>query len=139
MKAIALFTLVLLGNCHFSTAQNLVHSNKIIEAYGQEWFDRNATANPGILSLMDTYIAQGFFLEVIEDEKYTSFQSLDRIPLRSKSEEFISIEDFIDSYSSNDFNPLLYGFFPINSVQIFKLEGHNKIIRIQPQSTLINN
>jgi hypothetical protein len=139
MKSTILSFLIFLGSIAFSFGQQLSNSEKIIQVYGQEWFDRMQSSNSSGLQVFDRYVENGFSVENFIDEKYNSFPVLDSIPLRSKTESSVSIEEFLMDYSSSDFNPLKYKFFPGNTTQIYKLQGVNKIIKILPQSSLLNH
>lgn len=112
------------------------HTNKIIEAYGQETFDHYQAQNPGLITLLNKYVDSG--MQVVDSNpKYASAQVLNTIQIRSKSSETISIEDFLLAYSSGNFNPLTYGFFPTNELQIFVLGNSSKVLIIDSQSNLL--
>jgi hypothetical protein len=115
-----------------------VNQEKIIAIYGQEWYDREFSENIQMIDLLNQYLTHGFIVEDISEGKYSEFAPLSFIPLVSKNNDSISVEEFLIEYQKSDFNPLKYRFFPTHENQIFKLNGVNKIICIKPIDFLIN-
>jgi hypothetical protein len=60
------------------------------------------------------------------------------VPLLSKNNDSVSVQEFLSDSETIDFNPLKYRFFPTHENQVFKLAGVNKIIYIKPIDFLIN-
>lgn len=133
-----IFILLSLISSTLLFGQQYEHSQKIIESYGQEWYDTQLSTNPGIILLMDKYIDHGFMVKKVSPGKYSQFAPLTEIPLRSKTDEKISIEQFIEESKSPDFNPLRYNFFTGKIDQIFPLSGHDDtILYIYNQNTIL--
>lgn len=134
-------TLLLLTLCvGFLNAQELKHSDKIIEVYGQDFLDQQLTANPAFITLIDKYVDHGFKVKVVSPGKHNDDQihaPISEIPLRSKNGESISVDQFVLESQSEDFNPLRYGFFPEKVDQIYKLQGYDLIIYVYNQDTIL--
>lgn len=94
-------------------------------------------SNPGMIELLDNYIDHGIKL-IDMHEKYVNEQLVSSIPLRSKDAHSISVEEFVNNYETEGFNPLLYSFFPSDVVQIFVLGATNKVLIIESQKNLLN-
>lgn len=122
----------------FSFSQNLSHADKIIEVYGQEWFDRMQIEAPDLLILMDKYVNHGFSVRTVSEGKYDAeLVPLEFIPLVSKTDTSITVEQFLIEAASPNFNPLRYEFFSTKDAQVYKLKGVNKIIYIIPQESIL--
>lgn len=134
MKEIIITTLTLFISGSVFCQQNY---DKVIEVYGETSFNEMQMTNPGALELLDKYAEWGMEL-VASNEKYDLATPLQSIPLRSKSAESITIQEFIDAYNSANFNSLAYGFFPSNEIQVFKLSGTNYALLIQRQDTILS-
>jgi hypothetical protein len=119
----------------FSQIEN---ETKIVEKYGQEWYETVRIESPNLLSLIDNYISHGFQVLTVDEIKYANFQPLEFIENSSKIGGFTSVEDFLIKYDSPNFNPLDYNFFPTSKSQVFKLKGINKIIYILPQDLILD-
>lgn len=104
---------------------------KIISIYGNDWYQSRLQENSSILKLFDNYISNGFSVEEILPEKYQDEKALKEIPLVSKNNQTISIDEFLINYQNQDFNPLKYKFFPQKEEQLYFLKDQNKIIRIK--------
>lgn len=138
MKTTILTLLLAFGLTGFSYSQELENADKIIQVYGQEWYDRMQNDAPDLLILMDKYVDHGFFVRTVSEGKYEQeLTPTESIPLTSKSEESISVEQFLIEADSPDFNPLRYRYFPTNEAQVYKLQGVNKIIYILPQEIIL--
>lgn len=122
----------------FLALTQLKHESKIESVYGSDWLDRMKSENPELLTLMDKYIEFGFIIQETSEGKYSEINAIHSIPLTSKSNEEISISQFIEELNSANFNPLRYRFFPTKEYQIFKLNGENKIIYILPQELILS-
>jgi len=124
-------------SCFFSLSQELTNEAKIIEVYGQEWVDARKIDQSDLLVLMDKYISFGFMVKNVSEGKYQEFEPMEFIPLTSKTEHFVTVDEFLTDFESSTFNPLQYKFFPKEDVQMIKLKGVNKIIYILPQSSIL--
>ncbi len=131
------FTAILMFSCFFSLSQELTNEAKIIEVYGQEWVDARKIDQSDLLVLMDKYISFGFMVKNVSEGKYQEFEPMEFIPLTSKIELFVTVDEFLTDFESSTFNPLQYKFFPKEDVQMIKLKGVNKIIYILPQSSIL--
>lgn len=120
----------------FSAFSQSDHS-KIIEAYGQERYQTLLNTNPGMIELLDAYIDKGVKL-IDMHEKYANEAQISSIALRSKSSLSISVEEFVEIFESETFNPLNYSFFPKDAIQIFVLGSTNKVLVIDSQKNLLN-
>lgn len=135
---IVLTTLFIISSWGFVFSQQLDNSGKIIEVYGQEWYDRMQIDAPDLLVLMDKYIKHGFSVRTVSEGKYENEQeTLELIPLVGKSDESITIEQFLLEVASPNFNPLRYEFFSTKDAQVYKLKDVNKIIYIIPQESIL--
>lgn len=122
----------------FSFSQDLQHADKIIEVYGQEWYDLRRSENPDLLILMDKYVNHGFSVRTVSEGKYEQEQEpIEMIPLTSKTESYITVEQFMQEVESPNFNPLRYNYFSTKEAQVYKLKGVNKIIYIIPQESIL--
>lgn len=120
------------------TFSQLNHADKIKEVYGQEWFDRMQTDAPDLLVLMDKYISHGFSVRTVSEGKYeTELVPIEFVPLVSKTNESITVQQFMQEVESPNFNPLRYQFFSTKDAQVYKLKGVNKIIYIIPQESIL--
>lgn len=120
------------------TFSQLVHADKIKEVYGQEWFDRMQSDAPDLLVLMDKYVSHGFSVRTVSEGKYEAEQTpIETIPLVSKTNESITVQQFMQEVESPNFNPLRYQFFSTKDAQVYKLKGVNKIIYIIPQEAIL--
>jgi len=135
MKLITLMLLMFSVTTSFSQK----HSDKIIHAYGQLAFDAYQVNNPGMLIEMDNYIDFGFEVKTSTSEKYLTVPVLSEIPLRLKTVTSVSIDTFLNDYNSSSFNPLIYKFFPKKFIQVYRLEGTDKIVIISNHSTILSN
>lgn len=116
----------------------LQHEDKIIEVYGQEWYDRMEVDAPDLLVLMDKYVEHGFSVRTVSEGKYDAeLVPMEFIPLVSKSDTSITVEQFLLEAASPNFNPLKYRFFSTKDAQVYKLKGVNKIIYIIPQESIL--
>lgn len=134
------FIALLLTFCvgSFSFSQDLQHADKIIEIYGQEWYDLRRTENSDLLILMDKYVEHGFSVRTVSEGKYEQEQEpIEMIPLTSKTESYITVQQFMQEVESPNFNPLRYAFFSTKEAQVYKLKGVNKIIYIIPQESIL--
>ncbi len=132
-----LFFLLLLG-ANFCAFSQLKNEHKIEAVYGSDWLELMRSSNPELLTLLDKYAEHGFTIQETSSGKYAELNALNSIPLTSKTNEEISVEQFIIELNSQDFNPLRYRFFPTNEYQVLKLEGVNKIIYILPQEVILS-
>jgi len=113
--------------------------SKISEVYGNEWVDYQLSSNnEELLVFLSNYSRKGFLVEEVDGVKYNDLNSLEWIPITSKQEDSISVNDFIAEYQSESFNPLRYKFLPHKEEQLFKLKGINYIIRIRTQDFILN-
>jgi len=69
---ISLLLILYIGS--YSYSQELQHANKIIDVYGQEWYERMQNDAPDLLVLMDKYIAHGFSVRTVSEGKYEQEQ-----------------------------------------------------------------
>jgi hypothetical protein len=110
---------------------------KVIAVYGEEAYAEMASSNPGQLELLSKYSDWG--LEVVpSNDKYDQAIELQNVPLRSKSANSVSVQEFLTAYNSVGFNPLMYGLFPSNEIQVFKLQGVDFAILIQTQQNILS-
>jgi hypothetical protein len=107
--------------------------DKIIAVYGQQMYDQNVQSNAGLINYFRDYIENDGMSLQVYNPKYSNAPVLTQIPLRGKNESSISISEFMDAVNSSSFNPLIYDFLPRNEVQIFRLQGVNKVIVIKNQ------
>ena len=105
--------------------------SKIIDVYGEDWYQSRLNESNSILLLLDKYIKFGFKLEDIIQEKYDDSNALIEIEKSDKSGLRISIDAFLEDYNSTNFNVLKYLFFPSEEEQIIFLKDKLKIIRIK--------
>src|SRR5574343_351381 len=135
---ILLTTLFLVSFSWIGLSQQLQYQNKIIEVYGQEWYNRMEVDAPDLLVLMDKYVDHGFSVRTVSEGKYDAeLVPLEFIPLVSKTDTSITVEQFLLEASSPNFNPLRYQFFSTKDAQVYKLKGVNKIIYIIPQESIL--
>jgi hypothetical protein len=128
-----LLSLLLLCFVKILIAQNptIQHQSEIIEVYGENWYEMRSQEQGNLLNLMDRYISWGFTVEEIPAVKYQDDIALREIPLVSKNGQTSSIDEFLEEYNSENFNPLKYYFFPQKEEQFYFLKDQNKIIRIK--------
>ncbi len=138
LKTLLCIVVVILISNTNSFAQQFQHEDKIIAFYGQQRFSEFQQNNPALIDLLDNYIDHGFYVQDVNADKYSEFLPLQNIALASKNGDYTSINDFLADYGTPEFNPLNYAFFPTSEVQVFKLEGVNKIIYILPQSAIVS-
>lgn len=131
-----LLTLCALLTCTFSIFGQTDGSSMIIAAYGQSHYNEMSATNPGQIELLEKFALQGFHV-VLTNNKYETFTELTEIPLRSKSNGTVSIQDFLQAYDSGSFNPLMYGFFPGPETQVFKLHDTDRVVIIDGQSSIL--
>ncbi len=135
---ILLTTLFLVSFSWIGLSQQVGNSDKIIEVYGQEWYDRMQVDAPDLLVLMDKYVDHGFSVRTVSEGKYDAeLEPLEFIPLVSKTDTSITVEQFLLEAASPNFNPLRYQFFSTKDAQVYKLKGVNKIIYIIPQESIL--
>lgn len=130
-------TLILLLSIVFNADAQLTNEQKIIDVYGLEWVNQMKTDNPVLLQLFDKYVSYGFMVKAVSTGKYSEFQPLEYIPLRSKSGGEVSVAEFLEDFNSDNFNPLKYAFFPTTDFQVFKLKDVDFIIYILPQQEIM--
>ena len=130
-------TAILMLSCFVALSQELTNEAKIVEVYGQEWVDARKVDQPDLLVLMDKYISFGFMVKNVSEGKYQEFEPMEFIPLASKTEQVVTVVEFLTDFASATFNPLNYKFFPTQDAQMIKLKGVNKIIYILPQSSIL--
>lgn len=136
MKSIITTTLFIFI-CGISFSQ-INHEDKIIEVYGQEWYSRMQVDAPDLLVLMDKYVNHGFSVRTVSEGKYDAeLVPMEFIPLVSKTDTAITVEQFLLEAASPNFNPLRYQFFSTKDAQVYKLKGVNKIIYIIPQESIL--
>lgn len=134
MKKLLLLCAILVCTCS-SLAQS-DGTSMILEAYGQNRYDEMSSSNPGQIELLEKYALFGFHI-LPSNDKYASFPELIEIPMRSKNGTTVSIQEFLQAFDSGSFNPLVYGFFPQNDIQLFRLQGTNRVVFIDRQSTIL--
>lgn len=135
MKSI-LFLFLLLVPSLLYTQNNY---SQIIEVYGNEWVDNQiATNNEELLVFLSNYSQKGIIVEEVDEFKFNDANSLEWIPLTSKQQDSISVNQFMSEFQSGSFNPLKYQFLPQKKEQLFKLKGVNYIIRIKNQEFILN-
>jgi hypothetical protein len=135
---ILLTTLFLVSFSWIGLSQQVGNSAKIIEVYGQEWYNRMEVDAPDLLVLMDKYVDHGFSVRTVSEGKYDAeLVPLEFIPLVSKTDTSITVEQFLLEAASPNFNPLRYKFFSTKDAQVYKLKGVNKIIYIIPQESIL--
>ena len=131
---VTLIFIALFNGILFSQLEN---QDKIIEVYGQEWYDKMQTDAPDLLVLMDKYVNHGFSVRKVSEGKYSEFEPMELIPLVGKTDSNITVEQFLLEASSPNFNPLKYEFFSTKDAQVFKLKDTNMIIYIIPQESIL--
>lgn len=131
-----IFSVALILNFQLSYAQ-VSSSEKIKLFYGDEWYNRENTENQQFILLLKNYIEKGFKVEDVSLGKYMELSPLTEIKLANKTNQTISIQEFLSDYESENFNPLVYQFFPANETQVYKLEGIDKVIYIESFSYLL--
>jgi hypothetical protein len=124
-------------SCFVALSQDLTNEAKIVEVYGQDWVDARKVDQPDLLVLMDKYISFGFMVKNVSEGKYQEFEPMEFIPLSTKTEQVVTVDEFLTDFASATFNPLNYKFFPTQDAQMIKLKGVNKIIYILPQSSIL--
>ncbi len=123
----------------FSALSQLSAEAKIKNHFGVDWYDREVLENNQWIEILKVYVTEGFKLISIQQGKYNELTPINEVKLNSKSNEAISIQQFINEYESENFNPLQYQFFPTIETQIIKLDGINKVIYIESISNLLNS
>lgn len=136
MKSLV-FTIIYFLSFQFSFSQVSTIEN-IKAFYGEEWYDKELRENPQFINILNLYIEKGFRVIDVSPGKYNELTPLTEIKLTSKTNQTISIQQFLTAYESGNFNPLVYQFLPTNETQVFKLEGFDKIIYIESFSYLLN-
>jgi hypothetical protein len=124
------------ANLSISEAQTSA-TEKIISFYGVEWYNQQILDNQQMVDLLVAYVDRGFRIENVSPGKYSEVKPLTTINLTAKSGGSISIQQFIEEYENENFNPLLYQFFPTKDPQVFKLDGVDKIVYIESFSFLM--
>lgn len=132
---VTLIFIALFNGVVFSQLEN---QDKIVAAYGQEWFDLMQTESQEVLVLLDKYAEHGFFVKKVSPGKYEEFTPITSVPLRSKDNLTISIAQFMQEYESENFNELRYNYFPQQDFQVYKLDGVDAIIYILPQNIVLS-
>ena len=112
--------------------------DKIVAVYGQDWYDRELSENKQMIDLLNEYLTHGFLVKTVSEGKYSEFVQMSYVPVLSKNNDSVSVQEFLSDSQTIDFNPLKYRFFPTHENQVFKLAGVNKIIYIKPIDFLIN-
>jgi hypothetical protein len=128
---------MLMLSCFITLSQELTNEAKIVEVYGQEWVDARKLYQADFLLLMDKYISYGFMVKDVSEGKYQEVEQMEFIPLASKTEQFVTVGEFLTDFENQNFNPLHYKFFPTEDAQMIKLKGVDKIIYILPQSSIL--
>lgn len=131
-----LYTLCVILTCTFSIFGQADGTSMIKSVYGENHYNEMSSTNPGQIELLENYALHGFHV-LPKDDKYDMFSELTEIPLRSKLNSTESIQVFLQSYNSGNFNPLTYAFFPGEEIQIFRLQGSDLIILIDSQATIL--
>jgi hypothetical protein len=135
MKSILFLFLLLIPSLLYT--QN--NYSQIIEVYGNEWVDNQiSTNNEELLVFLSNYSQKGIIVEEVDEFKFNDANSLEWIPLTSKQQDSISVNQFMSEFQSESFNPLKYQFLPQKEEQLFKLKGVNYIIRIKNQGFILN-
>lgn len=99
----------------------------IIDIYGQSYYDNLVQNNSGVLNYLENFSNKG--LELVDyNEKFANADLLLEIPLRSKSINPISIQQFLTEYNGANFNPLKYGFNSQKEVQVYRLTGDSRVL-----------
>ena len=137
-KSVLFYFLFFISCSVFAQTSQLLHTNKIVDVYGQEWFNRMKNESPDLLILMDKYVSHGFYVRNVSEGKYAEFVPIETIPLVCKKDTSISVEQFLNEAASPDFNPLKYRYFSQKDAQVYKLKGANKIIYIIPQQNILS-
>ncbi len=125
---------------HFSFAQEIKNAQKIIDVYGQSFYDQQLAENHGFITLLDKYVDYGFKVKVVSPGKHDDDKihaPISVVPLRSKSGETISVDQFVLESQSPNFNPLRYGYFPEAVDHIYKLQGYDLILYVYNQTTIL--
>jgi hypothetical protein len=136
MKNILIAFLMFLGN--ISNAQTT--DEKIIAVFGEEQFAEMKANNPGFYKYNVGMVEKGIVVFIRDDNKYLEYPEIATIPLRSKTNESISIGAFLtDFYNISTFNALIYGFSPSEKDQIFRLAGTNQAILVRSQKDFYKN
>jgi hypothetical protein len=121
----------------FSVFSQLSAEDKIKIFYGEEWYNREINENPQWIEILKLYVSNGFKIISTDHGKYNELIPINEIILTSKTSQTISIQQFLEEYERENFNPLFYQFLPTNGTQVFKLEGVDKIIYIESISYLL--
>jgi len=121
----------------FSVFSQLSAEDKIKDFYGEEWYNREINENPQWIEILKLYVSNGFKVISTDHGKYNELTPINEIILTSKTTQTISIQQFLEEYESENFNPLFYQFLPSTETQVFKLEGVDKIIYIESFSYLL--
>ena len=129
--------------CFFVVLSTFVYSQtsseqKIIAAYGENWYNTEKIENPGQITILSKYVEYGFKVMDVSDAKFADQPQINQIPLRSKGAASLSVQDFLNLYSQPDFNPLLLGYFPTEKAQLIKLANVSKVIYIESLENLLN-
>ena len=139
LKTLLLILVIVTLSSTCAYSQQFQHQEKLVEFYGQQRYDELLQVDPALLNLLDNYVDHGFYVKNVSPGKYAEFTPIQYVPLADKNGDSVSISDFLLDYNSQNFNPLKYAYFPIEQVQIFKMEGVDKIIYILPYSSIIQN
>jgi hypothetical protein len=121
----------------FSVFSQLSAEEKIKNFYGEEWYNREINENPQWVEILKLYVSNGFKVISTDHGKYSELIPINEIILTSKTNQTITIQQFLEEYERENFNPLFYQFLPTNETQVFKLEGVDKIIYIESFSYLL--
>jgi len=108
----------------------------IKSVYGDTEYNQMLSSNPGKVELLEKYALYGFHV-VPTDDKYTTAPELTQIPLRSKTTSSISIQSFLQNYTSGNFNPLSINLFPRSEAQVYRLQGVDLVIIIDNQKSIL--
>lgn len=133
---IVLTAFFLSGNLAFG--QNAHLEESVAEVYSQEYAEKLKNSNPGGYEYLMKVSEHALLLDQNPHPKYQSAEILSEIPLRSKSGEVVSIQEFLNDYNSSNFNALKYDFMPEKGVQIFRLAGTNHVLFVRTRSFVMN-
>lgn len=136
MKKIGLLAVLLTAGV-LSFAQTSAEQ-KVIDVYGQGYFNQMSTSDPGHILMLKKYAEFG--LKVVPaNAKYASAPLLTDIPLRAKAHSTITVPQFLTEYNGGSFNSLEYGLFPSSEVQVYRLSGTSFVLIIEQQRTILEN
>ena len=108
MKIRTIICLLCLAGLNLFAQDN---TDKIIEYLGSEKYTTYTSVNPQYIDQLNAKINHGYKIELIDNDKISTYEVLDQIIVKNisdKSESTITIEEFINASKLDSFNILIY-------------------------------